>query len=203
VNEREHRLLKLFAACVLGRWENVRALRRAAPPGEPDRLWREAVLQVHVFAGFPRQVEAYDLLLGLGGLGPTAPEETDAEDERAAAARGRELFERIYREQSQRVGAFLADGHPSFERWTIEHAYGRVLARGGLEPRLRELLAVAALAVLGQEKQLASHVRGAVRCGAAPAEPGEVLVLLGDWIPAAFRDRAAWIAAKYAASPEI
>ena len=48
------RLARLFAAVVLGRWTEVERLRREAPPGEPDRGWREAFLQSHLFAGFPR-----------------------------------------------------------------------------------------------------------------------------------------------------
>lgn len=160
----ERRLVRLFAACVLGRFDEVARLRRAAPAGEPNRAWRETLLQVHVFAGFPRLVEAYGVLAAEGGLGELAAEEILGE--RDQHARGRALFERIYRNDADKVRAFLVAGHPDFADWIEGHAYGRILARPGLEPAQRELLAVAALTVLGQERQLASHVRGAVRCGA-------------------------------------
>jgi len=65
--------------------------------------------------------------------------------------------------------------HPDLETWMVEHGYGRVLARPGLGARERELITVAALAALGWERQLVSHVLGALRVGAAAAEVHEAL----------------------------
>ena len=85
---------------------------------------------------------------------------------------------------SDRVRRFLTKGHPDFARWIAEHAYGRVLARPGLSADRRELLAVAALAATDQDRQLASHARGSLRCGAEPEELAAALEtvrdLLGD-----------------------
>jgi len=164
----DRRLVRLFAACVLGEWDEVRALREQAVPPEPDRRWREALLQVHLFAGVPRQVEALGVLGECGGLGE--PDADEARAEKDVRARGRALFERIYAEDAQAVRAMLAAQHPRFADWVEEHAYGKVLSRGGLAADRRELLAVAALASLGQERQLMSHARGALRCGASREE---------------------------------
>lgn len=174
------RLVRLFACCVLGRWDELALIRRAAPPGEPDRAWREALLQVHVFAGFPRAVEAYGVLHEHGGLGELDGDEARGEPD--MAARGRELFERIYQRDAQRIRGMLVAGHPDFASWIEGHAYGRVLSRPGLEPAQRELLAVAALAVLGQERQLASHARGAIRCGASREQTFDVLDVVRDLV---------------------
>ena len=57
----------------------------------------------------------------------------------------------------------------------MESSTGRAPARPGLPAATRELLAVAALCALGQERQLASHARGALRCG---AEAGDVRATL-------------------------
>ncbi len=167
------RLAQLFTAIVVGDWPALREVRLAAPPGEPDRGWREALLQAHVFAGFPRVVEALDVLEEAGGLGPLGRDEALAEAEQPE--RGRELFERIYAEHAPRVRAFLERGHPDFARWIEGHAYGRILSRPGLGAAERELLAVCALAALAQERQLVSHVRGALRCGASAADVKAVL----------------------------
>jgi alkylhydroperoxidase/carboxymuconolactone decarboxylase family protein YurZ len=176
LSDPDRRLARLFAACVLGKWDEVRAVRRAAVPPEPDRRWREALLQVHVFAGVPRAVEAYGVITEVGGLGEAAPEELgDAVD---ADARGQALFERIYQAGAAEVRAMLVRHHPDFARFVLEHAYARVLARDGLSADRRELLAVAALAAQGQERQLASHGRGAIRCGATRAELFDVLASL-------------------------
>jgi len=176
----EPRLARLFAAVVLGRWAEVERLRREAPPGEPDRAWREALLQAHVFAGFPRVVEAYGVLARCGGLGTPGPDEVLAEPDRPE--RGRALFERIYGERAGAIRADLAAGHPDFAAFIEGHAYGRILSRPGLDPARRELLAVAALAALGQERQLASHARGARRCGAASEDVHAALEAVADLI---------------------
>ncbi|MCZ6596831.1 MAG: carboxymuconolactone decarboxylase family protein [Planctomycetota bacterium] len=174
----DRRLARLSVAICLGDWELVRSLRGECGPGEPDRAWREAVLQVHLFAGFPRVVRALDVLAEAGGLG--ALEDGEADWEPDDFERGRALFERIYADGAERVRAGIDAQHPVFGRWIEGHAYGRVLSRPGLAADRRELLAVACLAALGQERQLASHVRGAVRCGAAADEPGGVLDAIAD-----------------------
>jgi alkylhydroperoxidase/carboxymuconolactone decarboxylase family protein YurZ len=178
LSDADRRLVRLFAVVVLGRWEELSALRRSAPEGEPDRRWREALLQAHLFAGFPRLVEAYGVLARAGGLGRL--EEGEALAEPDQCARGRELFERIYAGESDRVRAILSAAHPDFARWIEGHAYGRVLAREGLAADRRELLAVAGLAAQDQQRQLASHARGALRLGATRAELEETLVEIAD-----------------------
>ena len=122
----------------------------------------------------PRGVEAYAVLEAQGGLG-LAHEEQDHATPDERRARGEAFFRRIYEQDSPAVRGMLERQHPDFAHWVIEHAYGRVLTRPGLEPRMRELLAVCALAALGQERQLASHVRGTLRCGGTRAELEEAL----------------------------
>jgi len=171
----DRRLARLFAACVLGDWNEVRAQRAAASDSEPDRRWREALLMVHVFAGVPRGVESYGVLESAGGLGIADPAELTE-----PTAGPDELFTRIYAESTDEVRGLLNRHHPLFARYVLEHAYGRVLSRPGLAADRRELLACAALTVLGQERQLASHARGAVRCGASPAEVAAVVEVVLD-----------------------
>ena len=190
------KLARLFVACVLGRWAEVERLRRAAGPGEPDRSWRETLLQVHVFAGFPRAVEAYGVLTAAGGLGELAPDEVLGEAEQHE--RGRELFERVYAADAARIRATLEAAHPDFARWIEGHAYGRILSRPGLAPVSRELLAVSALAALGQDRQLASHVRGSLRCGATRADSEAVLDSGADLIEPERLERARAVLAYFA-----
>ncbi len=181
LDARDRRLVRLFAACVLGRFDVVRAVRGSAPEGEPDRMWRETLLQVHVFAGVPRAVECYTLLSECGGLGEIeANEAVEAPDRRE---RGEQLFERVYGRASAGVRTMLVESHPLFAAFVLEHAYGRVLARDGLDAPRRELLACAALTALGQDRQLASHARGAVRCGATLENILFVLDEISDLVP--------------------
>lgn len=180
--QKDRRLTLLMAAIALGDWDLLREVRETAPAGEPDTEWREAFLMSHLFAGFPRAVEAAVVLQRAGGLGQPEPSELRAEPDLPEA--GAALFETIYQDQTEAVRGILAGAHPELERWIIGHAYGRVLARPGLSAARRELLAVAALAVLGQNRQLSSHVRGARRCGASRAQLDAVLDAIAGLIHA-------------------
>lgn len=191
----DRRLTRLFVAIVLGRWDEVRRLRTEAPEGEPDRSWREAVLQVHLFAGFPRQVEAYEVLAEVGGLGSLDEDERLGEPDRVQ--RGRELFAVIYGKNAQAVEDRLHQHHDDFGGWIVGHAYGRVLCRPGLAANRRELLAVGALAATGQVRQLASHARGAIHCGATPAEVLAAIDCVQDLLRPEYLEAARSVAAKF------
>jgi len=175
-------LLRLSVAIVLGDWQHLRELRRGA---DPDRSWREAVLQTHLFAGFPRLVEAFGVLEEAGGLGTPdpgelAPTRTEAEDIEA----GFGFFQSVYGHRAPRVRSMLEGFHPDWGRWVLGHAYGRVLTRPGISAAHRELLAVVCLAALDQSRQLAGHARGAIRCGARPAELDDAVDAVADLLDA-------------------
>jgi len=191
----DRRLVRLSALIALGRWDELGALRAAAPAGEPDRRWREVVLQAHLFAGFPRALEAASVLAAAGGLG--APDADERAEAAPAPAAGRALFDAIYGARAADVRAELERAHPLLARWVAEHAYGRVLARAGLAPDRRELCAVAALAAQGQERQLAAHARGAVRLGASAADVAETIEELAAWMEPAGLARAREVVARF------
>jgi len=191
----EERLIRLAVAVAQRDTELLRELRRAAPKGEPDRAWRETLLQTHLFAGFPSVVEALRVLDQAGGIGTPTDEEArlGADDLEA----GEEFFGKIYGENAAAVRTRIASTHPLFERWVIGHAYGRVLTREGLSPRLRELLAVACLAAQGLERQLASHVRGALAVGAKTDDVDATLEVIADRLTPRERERAQEVVARF------
>jgi len=178
--ELDPRIFDFTVFAVLGRWDELAALRRglAAPPGRP---WREALLQAHLFAGFPRIVEAFGVLEAAGGLGIAEPDEVLGEPDNPA--RGQALFAQVYGARTAAVENTLLGHHPDFAGWIFGHAYGRVLSRPGLPAFQRELLAVAALIALGQDRQLASHARGAVALGASPTAVRGVLERITPLVP--------------------
>jgi len=186
--DRERRLVRLSAAIALGRWDVLCELRRSAPAGEPDRAWREVVLQSHLFAGFPRTVEACSQLSAAGGLGALDADELAPAPPRHDA--GRALFDAIYGQRAAAVRAELAGFHGELAHWIADHAYASVLARPGLAADRRELVAVAALAAQGLDRQLASHARGALRLGATAEEVREALAGVRDLLSAALFERA-------------
>jgi len=187
-DEKAARLARLFTAICLGEFDVVRELRRSAPDGEPDRAWREAVLQTHLFCGFPRLVQAYGVLDEEGGLGEAEPGEYHPEAE--TGARGAALFDTIYGSAAGKMRERLASFRPDFAAWLLDHAYGHVLSRPGLDPALRELLSICVLAALDQPAQFESHVRGALRLGATTEDLSSALDVAKELAPEAQIERA-------------
>lgn len=193
-DEKAARLTRLFLSICLGDHESLRALRRAAPDGEPDRAWREAALQTHLFCGFPRLVQAYGVLAAEGGLGTPDPGEYHPEAD--TAPRGAALFDAIYASAAGKMRARLANFRPDFAAWILNHAYGQVLSRPGLDPALRELLSITILAALDQPAQFMSHARGALHLGATPQDIKSALDLAAECAPNAPIERARVAASK-------
>ncbi|MFD0200708.1 MULTISPECIES: 4-carboxymuconolactone decarboxylase [Saccharothrix] len=81
--------------------------------------------------------------------------------------------------------AFTAD----FQDFITRYAWGEVWNRPGLDRRVRSCITLAMLAALGQEHELAMHVRAALRNGVTADEIKEVLLQVGIYagLPAANR----------------
>lgn len=76
-----------------------------------------------------------------------------------------------------------------FQEYITENVWGHVWTRPGLERPVRSAITLAVLAALGQEHELALHVRAAVRMGLTPEQISEVLLQVGAYagVPAANR----------------
>lgn len=74
-----------------------------------------------------------------------------------------------------------------FQRFITEMAWGSVWARPHLDRKTRHLLTIAMLAVLGQENELAMHIRATQNTDVAPNDVKEVLFQVAVYagIPAA------------------
>jgi 4-carboxymuconolactone decarboxylase len=91
----------------------------------------------------------------------------------------------------ERLRVNIRDLHPALDAWMIVEGYGKVLSRPGLDLKRRELCVVAACAVLEQERQLHSHLHGALNAGATPAEVDDALAAVDDLLEPATRERVA------------
>ncbi len=173
------------------------ALDEFAAEAGPEPLTAEAkevLLQCHLFCGFPRTIAALDHLRGAGIPPGVGSDPTPAPGSPAA---GSALFERIYGEGAEGVRDHLQSLDPDLAELVAKHAYGTVLSRGGLDAPARELLAVVMLAATGHDRQLASHVRGAVRCGATPAQVSDALDAVEDLVPSEHMKRARDVTARF------
>jgi 4-carboxymuconolactone decarboxylase len=150
---------------------------------------REAILQTFLFAGYPRAIHAFEVLGEV--LDERGIEEAVRKDRTPPRAgvqkffrrRGRELFEEVYRHDTDIVVDRITRFHPEFMEWIIEDAYGKVLSRPYLDLKSREILSVALLTALKLPRQLTPHMRGALRAGAKPRELREAIRQLAIVLP--------------------
>lgn len=148
------------------------ALHVLRDTGAPRRVAEESALMLMLYGGFPAALEG---LRALNEVWPGRARRTREGGPPRWRKRGDALCRRVYGDAYARLLPAVRALHPDLAEWMVEHGYGRVLARPGLGARDRELVTVAALAALGWERQLVSHVLGAERVGARRAEVGEAL----------------------------
>ncbi len=142
------------------------AIRWAATEADPVAV-EEALLQSHLFLGFPPALEA--LVLWREVTGRAAAEERE-ETHEGWESRGAEVCARVYGRNYEKLRRNVALLHPDLDRWMVEGGYGRVIGRPGLDLATRELCIAALLAVQDSPRQLHSHLRGALNAGASPTE---------------------------------
>jgi alkylhydroperoxidase/carboxymuconolactone decarboxylase family protein YurZ len=82
--------------------------------------------------------------------------------------RGYATLSKVYGKQTEKLLNALDRLHPLLRTMIVEDVYGRVIARPGMTLRERELVNLVVLTVQGLEKQLYSHLRGALRMGVSP-----------------------------------
>ncbi|MCR9245691.1 MAG: carboxymuconolactone decarboxylase family protein [bacterium] len=171
----DERLLVLgLAAIWRADWPRLREVARLGQDRDlPRAAFEEMLLQSVLFCGFPRAVTAFEQF-GEAWPAPSPPRggALPAGEQRQA---GDALFDAIYGKNSTSVRGMLTGFHADFEAFVLEVAYGRILARPGLDGRRRELLAIGALAASDQKRQFAGHARGALHLGATRNELREVL----------------------------
>ena len=162
-------LVRLAARITAGSEEEVRAgFAECLSLGVRGGWTEEVVLQSYLFAGFPRALNAArewrktgatDGVLGsglsVGGSG--SPAEFRRMGEETCAV----VYGKFYEKLRGNIRAL----HPLLDEWMIVEGYGKVLSRPGLDLQRRELCIIAACAAAGQDRQLHSHLHGALNAG--------------------------------------
>lgn len=166
-------LVELSAVLAGGRGVDVeRTLRRAAEVAEPADT-EEILLQAYLFVGFPTVLNAMTVWREMRGA--PAVEERDAGDLAVWRRQGEALCARVYGRAYERLRRNVERLHPALDRWMVEEGYGKVLSRATTDERTRELCIVALLGAANHERQLHSHLSGALNLGAAPDSVEEAL----------------------------
>ena len=142
----------------------------------PEEIY-EVILQSYLFAGYPAAIEGLfafrDVLHKEGIRLATGENEYRVDKWRE---RGLELCRSVYGSNFDRLQQNMKALSPELADWMILEGYGKVLGRNRLGPAERELCTVAALTVLGRERQLLSHIKGALNIGARKSELHEAIL---------------------------
>jgi len=114
---------------------------------------------------------------------PEGPPERDEQLQAGLRVRREVLGDEHVERAIARTTAFTAP----FQEYITRAAWEQVWGRPGLDRRTRSAITLAVLTALGRERELAMHVRAALRNGLSEAEIAEVLLHTGVYagVPAA------------------
>jgi 4-carboxymuconolactone decarboxylase len=160
--------------------ERVRSLRMAQVPVS----WvEELLLQSILMCGYPRALVAIAVWRRFSGVRAPATD-ADAGYELAGewTRRGEATCEVVYGANYEKLRDNVRALHPAVDLWMITEGYGRTLSRPGLDLMRRELCTVAQTAVLETERQLHSHLKGALNAGADPVQIEGVLSVVNPML---------------------
>ncbi len=147
-----------------------------------DPVWvEEMILQTYLFAGFPRSLNAMrEWRRASRRAAPAADHDATLAAAESWTARGEQTCAAVYGPFYERLRHNIDALHPALDAWMIVEGYGKVLGRPALPLVVRELCIVAVCAASRQERQLHSHLHGALHAGADPAAVGAALAAVDD-----------------------
>lgn len=190
IDEQTRCLVQIAAAIAGADEQTTRSVMESAVGRADPAAVDEVILQSYLFAGFPRTLNAARQWRAVSG---TAAPAEDASAELASGSdwvgRGEATCRTVYGESYELLRANIRGLHPALDSWMITDGYGKVLSRPGLDLRTRELCIVAACAASGQQRQLHSHLHGALNSGASVDEIGAALESLESLVDRQNLDR--------------
>lgn len=146
-----------------------------------DPVWvEEVILQTYLFAGFPRALNAAREWRRISGREAPVDDEGTSFNADQLIERGEATCATVYGPFYARLRHNIRALHPALDSWMIVEGYGKVLGRPALDLARRELCVVAACAIARQDRQLHSHLHGALHAGASPAQVDAALLAVAD-----------------------
>jgi 4-carboxymuconolactone decarboxylase len=159
-------LVRLSAVVAAGSEGDIRGMMSPAAADIPAVWVEELLLQTYLFAGFPRALNAMREWRRVRPEPVTDGESVELEQRRAD---GIATCSAVYGKMYDRLRDNIRALHPLLDEWMITEGYGKVLSRPGLDLARRELCIVAACAAEHQDRQLHSHLHGALNVGVSPS----------------------------------
>jgi 4-carboxymuconolactone decarboxylase len=176
-------LVRLAATVAAGSEAQLRAAVQAAVGAVPGAWVEELLLQSYLFCGFPRALNAMREWRRASGL-EAPPADPDPESAAGWRARGEATCATVYGRFYPGLRRNVRALHPALDEWMVVEGYGKILGRPGLDLARRELCVVAACAATRQDRQLHSHLHGALNAGAPPDAVSATLAETRDFVSA-------------------
>jgi len=184
-------LVRIAAAIAGANEQTTREVMQQASQTAEAILVDEVILQSYLFSGFPRALNAARTWRAVSSQrAPAGDDSANAPHTKEWERRGEKTCARVYGQSYERLRENVRTLHPALDSWMITDGYGKVLSRPELDLRRRELCIVAACAASGQQRQLHSHLHGALNSGSNGPELAAVLESITDLVDA--RDLAAY-----------
>jgi len=178
-------LVRVATAIAKGGEALLRDRMRAARGAELPPLWvEELLLQSLLNVGYPLALAAYGVWRSVAGPLRVTVEPVVHSNWTIWEKRGAELCEHVYGRTYHKLLLNLRELHPAIEPLVVVDAYGKLLARPGLDAKRREFCTLAAIAMLDAPRQLNAHFRGARNTGASNEEIDAVLAVVEADLPA-------------------
>ena len=175
------RLVRLAAMITSGSEADLRDAFIDVRDAVPAEWVEELVLQSYLFAGFPRGLTAAREWRRISGrLAPEIDEGTDYSRAGAWRASGEATCNKVYGARYEALRDNVRSLPPALEAWMIVEGYGKVLSRPGLDLQRRELCVIASCAAARQDRQLHSHLHGALNVGVAPSDVDAAIDAIAD-----------------------
>jgi 4-carboxymuconolactone decarboxylase len=164
----------------------------------------EILVQLSVYRGFPSALNAFSAVRGVLAAVPeklqiNVPTPGGTESRADRLERGRVQLARTSGSSGDAVVRSFDDIAPDLGRMIVEHSYGEVFSREGIDLKTRELSACAALAAVGSattDTPLRVHINAALKVGASRREIVETLINLIPYSGYPAAQRAICIAAE-------
>jgi 4-carboxymuconolactone decarboxylase len=174
-------LVRLSAIITSGGETELREAMLAARDSVSAEWLEELILQSYIFAGFPRGLTAAREWRRVSErLAPEADEGADYANAETWRVRGEATCAIVYGDRYDALRANVRALHPALEAWMIVEGYGKVLGRPGLDLARRELCIIASCAAAGQDRQLRSHLHGALNAGARATDIEAAIDAIAD-----------------------
>ena len=170
-------LVRLSGVVTAGDDTAIREALAGAAVRIPVAWVEELLLQSYLFAGFPRALNA---MREWRRIEPGSRADDDERSLDEWRADGERTCAAVYGTMYARLRENIRELHPRFDDWMITEGYGKVLSRPGLDLPRRELCIVAACAAANQDRQLHSHLHGALNVGVAPDVVTEAIESIAD-----------------------